>query len=318
LTGAERDAALLELGKALKRAGYRFVTPTPSTQGRVLARCVEAHSLTDIFGWNRPFARTVLDPHLFSLASEADILAVEGNRCRCRVRFSSLEDFLFLHSGYPTDETEAVFFGPDTYRFVRAIREARTLYPGLAPSIITDIGAGSGAGGMLAERIFGRTADTIILADINPLALRYCAINAALNGVANAVMRESDVLAKTPEHASLIVANPPYLIDAKARTYRHGGGDWGTALSLRILDEALRNLTPGGVLVLYTGTAIADGIDVFFRDARNLLEQSGAAYRYEEMDPDVFGEELESPLYRTADRIAAVSLIAHIRARHAA
>jgi methylase of polypeptide subunit release factors len=317
LSQTKQDGALLELGQILKRAGYRFITPTPLTHSRVLARTApapapEAASPNDIFGWSRRFSAAALDPALLSLMRQADIVDAAGNELfRSRVRFSSLDDLLFVHSAYPTEDANAVFFGPDTYRFVRAVKEAHALYAGLAPKVIVDIGTGSGAGGIAAARIFGeRQISKLVLTDINALALRYAAINAALNGIARAEIRESDVLAQVPEQGDLIIANPPYLLDGKARTYRHGGGQWGTELSLRILTEGLARLSPGGILVLYTGTPVLDGTDVFGEEALPLLEQSGARFRYSEMDPDVFGEELAFAPYDAADRIAAVALVA--------
>jgi hypothetical protein len=309
----KKDGALLALGQELKSRGYRFVAPTPLTQARVLRRPSdpETASLRDVFGWNRVFAQKALPPSLFELLAAAGALASDRSGFRSRIRFSTLNGMLFLHSGFPTTEADAVFFGPDTYRFARAIALARHPYPEHAPKLILDIGAGSGAGGLVAARAFGLDRDAkILLTDINTQALRYCAINAALNGFPQVDLRESDVLAKVPESPDLILANPPYLVDAKARTYRHGGGEWGTDLSCRILEESLQRLPPQGILVLYAGTPVVDGVDMFHRDAVPLVERSGRPYRYVEMDTDVFGEELESPPYDAADRIAAIALIA--------
>ncbi len=67
-------------------------------------------------------------------------------------------------------------------------------------------------------------------------------------------------------------------------------------------------MAPGGRLLLYTGSAIVDGVDSFAALAQRELLQSGLVYTYAEIDPDVFGEELESGVYAKADRIAAVLL----------
>jgi hypothetical protein len=40
------------------------------------------------------------------------------------------------------------------------------------------------------------------------------------------------------------------------------------------------------------------------------LQLYASRFVYEEIDPDVFGEELDRPAYATADRIAAVGLTA--------
>jgi methylase of polypeptide subunit release factors len=57
----------------------------------------------------------------------------------------------------------------------------------------------------------------------------------------------------------LIISNPPYLVDKSRRLYRHGGGAWGCNLGLRIVQEGLTKLGPGGKLLLYTGTPIVEG-----------------------------------------------------------
>jgi release factor glutamine methyltransferase len=109
--------------------------------------------------------------------------------------------------------------------------------------------------------------------------------------------------------------NPPYLVDPLARTYRHGGGSFGEALALRIVDEALARLAPGGRLVLYTGAAIVDGNDVLRAAAVTSCVRAGADVRYREIDPDVFGEEIAgNPAYAGVERIAAVALVATLPA----
>ena len=41
-----------------------------------------------------------------------------------------------------------------------------------------------------------------------------------------------------------------------------------------------------------------------------MLERAGCPFSYREIDPDVFGEELDAPAYAHAERIAAVALVA--------
>ena len=149
--------------------------------------------------------------------------------------------------------------------------------------------------------------------DINPLALRYTAINASLANIAIAPAL-GDALRAVTGDFDLIVSNPPYLDDSAQRAYRHGGAGLGRALSVRIAGEALGRLAPGGRLLLYTGVAIVGGVDAFLADLQPLLVrgQTGPQFdwSYAEIDPDVFGEELEHPAYAHVDRIAAVGLTA--------
>jgi methylase of polypeptide subunit release factors len=119
-----------------------------------------------------------------------------------------------------------------------------------------------------------------------------------------------DLLAPVVGPIDLVIANPPYLADAAARTYRDGGGRFGSALSLRIVNEALQRLDPGGHVLLYTASAIVAGRDLLREQLEPLLRRAGASFDYGEIDPDVFGEELDAPAYAQVERIAVVRLLA--------
>jgi methylase of polypeptide subunit release factors len=239
-------------------------------------------------------------PHLFELLRRAGAVVESRGLYRSTVRVSSLGGRLFMHSSHPTTDPSAVFFGPDTYRFCAAIGRA-----GLRARRAIDVGCGTGAGGLVA------IAERVVLGDVNDEALAFARVNAALAGATHAEVVRSDVLSGVDGEMDLVLANPPYLHDELGRTYRDGGGELGEALSLRIVTEAAERLGAGGTLLLYTGSAIVDGDDVFRRKATLLLERAGMSFTYDELDPDVFGEELSRPAYARVDRIAAVLLRAH-------
>jgi hypothetical protein len=311
-----RQTALFNIGRALQAENYRFTTPTPETHRRVISRfrITEKPSLTDIFGWNTRFDAGDMPAALLAELDRAGAIApAEYGKLRSTVRFSTIGDLLCVHSGYPTREANAVFFGPDTYRFVRAMGETLARDEGFVPKRVIDIGAGSGAGGLFCASLFPDAH--IVLSDINADALRFCEVNRALNGVAHVECIDSDILAGIDGEADLIIANPPYLSDRESRLYRHGGGAWGCDLSRRIVEQALDRLTAGGKLILYTGTPVVGGTDMFMSSLKPLLAQRRSAYRYEEIDPDVFDEELDAPPYDAADRIAVVLLLINARDR---
>jgi SAM-dependent methyltransferase len=324
----EQDARLQELLAWLREIAWQFTPPTPLTHARVLARRnpAVAASLRDVLGWSLPFGVRDLpvgmDDDLLLLLGRCNVLEEQmappgltaspaDKWFRSSVRCASFDDLLFLHSAYPTHGENAVFWGPDTYRFLRLIQANMPAHNPLAPGRVLDMGCGSGAGGMVASRLC--PGAQLLFNDINPLALRYASINAQAAGL-RADLALGDAcdtsLGSIEGFFSVIVANPPYLVDDAARAYRHGGDNLGRALGVRMASAALQRLAPLGRLIMYTGVAIVDGRDPFIEDMRPLLAAAGCAWTYSEIDPDVFGEELERPAYRNAERIAAVGLVA--------
>jgi release factor glutamine methyltransferase len=288
------DERLRVLGERLRALGYSFVTVTPATHERVLARGGIAKTLRDVFGWSKPFAAGALPKDVFDLLGPFAVPS--GELWKSAVRYSSLQGRLFAHSAFPTLENDAVFFGPDTYRFANLL-EARIEGAGN----VADVGCGSGAGGIL----LAARSKSVQLLDVNLRALRFASANAALNG---AVVRTagSDVLSGAEGPLDLVIANPPYLADDLGRAYRDGGGALGTALSARICEEALDRLPRGGRLVLYTATPVVDGRHILWPALEPHLRN--ARFDYRELDPDVFGEELLRSTYSDVERIAVVAL----------
>ncbi|HEY5800472.1 MAG TPA: class I SAM-dependent methyltransferase [Burkholderiaceae bacterium] len=303
------DDALRALLAYLAAHDYEFVTPTPATHARVLARRRHAKpgpaTLRDIFGWSAPFDLADVPPEVLALLKQAKIMQPVGYQYKSLVRVSSLEGMLLLHSSYPTEAANAVFFGPDTYRFCCFIRRHARRDAHLR---ILDVGCGSGAGALTAVHASG-SGQAAVMNDTNPLALRYARINAAHAGIATTELLAGS-LASARSDFDLIVANPPYLHDDSERTYRHGGERLGRALSVRMAQDAIAHLAPGGTLLLYTGVAIVDGVDHLLEELLPLLVAHDMQWTYDELDPDVFGEELEREIYAQAERIAVTGLVA--------
>jgi len=299
--------ALLAVGAYLRAQDYRFMTVTPSTHRRINRRPgnERALDLRGIFGWSRPFAPDAVAPELLALMREARILAQDGSLLRSTLRASSLGDMLVFHSAFPTDEHDAVFFGPDTYRFVGTMGRA---FPwlGSGPVRALDIGCGAGAGALAIARHFPHAE--VVGADINTRALALSVVNARLAGLDNLTVQHSDLFDSLEGDFDLIVSNPPYVLDPSELPYRHGGGMRGAELSVRIVKESLAHLRRGGSLMLYTGVAIAGARDHFLESIRPELERVCDHWTYDELDPDIFGGQLGEPGYEDVERIAAVWL----------
>ena len=128
-------SALTDLLGRLETQEYGFVSPTPSTHRRVTSRLPRARrgDLRDVFGWGRPFEPDDLDPTLLTLLREARLLVEEGALFRSKVRVSTLDGRLHVHSAR-SGAQDAVFLGPDSYRFVRFL-DALTGFPAQPSSI---------------------------------------------------------------------------------------------------------------------------------------------------------------------------------------
>ena len=305
---SETDLALLQLGRRLQADGYRFITPTPLTHERVNQRPGNERSRTlrDVFGWSRPFAPGLISADEQRQLQQAEVLEERDGLLHSRVRWSSLDGLLFAHSAFPTQANDAVFFGPDSYRFAQLIHTyLQQNFTAIHRAV--DIGCGAGVGALVIAR--ARREAQVLAVDINPMALRLSAVNAALAEVSNVEIARSDVLQDVEGDFDLIVANPPYMADPSERAYRHGGGALGAGLSLRIVEQALPRLTPGGSLVLYTGVAMVDGRDPFLEALEPWRDSPDFGWTYKELDPDVFGEELLTPGYQDVERIAVVALV---------
>ena len=119
------DQVLVDLVEELRDCAYHFATITPLTQARVNARANNARAtdLAGVFGWSRAFDDCLLPPKILELMRAAKVVAPhDSGGWRSLVRVSTIGTQMFVHSSYPTRDADSVFFGPETVRFVDAIR----------------------------------------------------------------------------------------------------------------------------------------------------------------------------------------------------
>ena len=296
------DAALLELLSRLEAAGYDFVSPTPAVHGLVARRrrADEADLLRDVLGWGRAFHAETAPAWLLDVLTEADALREDADGLRARLRVSRLDGRLHLHSASSADE-QAVFLGPDSYRYVRFLRQALS---GASWRQALEIGVGAGAGALAIAALDPEAS--IVATDINPQALRLCRLNARHAGLP-IDLRPGGFPAEGVW--DLIAANPPYMAGRSGRLYRDGGGQYGAEVALEWAKEALSRLAPGGRLLLYTGAPVVAGQDLVRTALATLADRRGARLVYEEIDPDVFGASLARASYAEVERIAAVGAV---------
>jgi tRNA1(Val) A37 N6-methylase TrmN6 len=168
-----------------------------------------------------------------------------------------------------------------------------------------DFGAGAGVGAITLART-ARISE-LVMTDVNPRALAYARANAEVAGLA-AVFHQTATLDPLSGTFDLIVANPPFIADS-GQAYSDGGDTLGVEATLEWAKSGRRRLGPAGTMVLYSGAPIVRGIDLLKTKLEPWAAQEHLDMAYEEIDPDIFGEELERPTYRTVERIAAVGVV---------
>jgi len=323
-----RLAALIELGRELMRQNYVWTCPSHGTQTLVNSRFTNrrAFTLADLFGWNREGTLDTLSRQLpaglIELLQETSVLQICDGECvRSRVRFSSFAGTLFAHPAWPDPQRDDLAVGPDSHRFGTFI--AREL-PGCIPSsglsarpfTLVNVGCGSGAAGIAAARLLGGLAGElpkrVLLVDRNASALRYAEVNARLADLAHFECRQSDVLRAVQEPPLLVLANPPGLVDGQGVASRNGGGELGTGLALRIVDECLDRLLPGGALLMCAVAPVVRGVDVLRRSieprAQRARRNRKVTLDYHVLETDIFSCELARPGCADVERLALVGV----------
>ena len=300
--------ALVQILQFLNNNAYHFTTITPVSHQRLLdcRRGEWAKNLTDVFGWNLPFQADILPAYFFSLLHDQQLIQPFKKGWLSQIRVSSLNDLLFIHSSFPTTQVDSVFFGPDTYRFIYALNQYLANQPKINRAV--EICCGASPAALTIAKNY-KNAE-ILAIDINSQALFFSQANATAADLSNVKPIQSNLFDQVEGQFDLITANPPYLMDVSQRAYRHGGDLMGAELSLKIFKSSLPRLTVHGALLLYTGVTIIDSED-HFRDAiaEYMKGEPSFQWEYREIDPDIFGEELEQRGYEHVERIAAVVVI---------
>ena len=290
---------------ALDAAGYDFTTITPATHARVARRWFGLGTgVRDLFGWSRAVDPSSVPAAVLAAAHAARLLVERDGGIASHVRVSRLAGRLFAHSAWPTDAADSVFLGPDSYRFAAFIAaNVPAARDGLR---VVDIGSGAGVGGIVAADLL--PGATVTLTDVNARALDFAAANAGHAGIP-VRLAHTRGLDDVGGPFDLALANPPFLMDEGSRAYRDGGGMLGSGVSLELAEAALAKLAPAGRLLLYTASPIVGGHDALAAALAEAARNARVDLAYRELDPDVFGEELERPVYASVERIALVGAV---------
>jgi methylase of polypeptide subunit release factors len=169
------------------------------------------------------------------------------------VRILPVGELLVASDDYPSEETD------DPPDYVAAYTPTSQLCASLTPrrriARALDVGTGSGVQALLASR----HARHVIATDVNPRALAYTELNAALNGITNIECRRGSLFEPVDGEAfDLITSNAPYVVSPETRyAYRDAGLD-GDEVSERVVQEAAAHLDEHGFASLLVSWIAAD------------------------------------------------------------
>ena len=138
-----------------------------------------------------------------------------------------------------------------------------------------DVGCGSGCIGLTLAKSVPEAHGIGI--DISPGALEIAGHNASLLGLTNIEFREGDLLSGLDQPVDLIVSNPPYIPsetietlmkdvrDFEPRLALDGGPD-GLTVYRKLVPQAVKNLRPGGHLIMEIGHDQKNGVEHILAD----------------------------------------------------
>jgi methylase of polypeptide subunit release factors len=168
-----------------------------------------------------------------------------GDEYRGRARILPVGDLLVASDDYPTHDGE----DPPDYvaAYTLTSRVCDCLTPRIRGARVLDVGTGSGVQALLAAR----RAASVVATDINPRALAFTELNAALNGFDNIEVRLGSLFeAVGGERYDLITCNPPYVVSPESRWAYRDSGLRGDEISRRVLLAAADHLADGGYVTM--------------------------------------------------------------------
>lgn len=185
-----------------------------------------------------------------------------------RARLVPIRDILLASDGFTRGSDD-----PPDYvaTYTPSARRCDFLTPRPRVARALDVGAGGGAQALFAARHSRR----VVATDVNPRALGYSAINAALNALANVETRSGSLFDPVAgETYDLITCNAPYVVSPERRwTYRDSGFG-ADEVSERVVRSAAEHLAPRGLATLAVSWVAYDEHDLDARP-REWVDGSG-------------------------------------------
>lgn len=204
----------------------------------------------------------MLDPDLAAAAADAGLIDFDDdNRWRLGMKMVNAGGLVTVLPAPATPDAMRVYLRPDSLWLMRLVWDR---CPG--GNAAADLGTGSG---FLAAALSSRF-QRVVATDIEPVCLRYAAATLAIN---RAPGRSTEAVATDAGAGlrsgafDLVAANPPWMPvrlgpidpDEPPQVWAYGG-ERGSEIPLRFIDDAVRLLAPGGTaIVLCLATVWADG-----------------------------------------------------------
>jgi methylase of polypeptide subunit release factors len=193
---------------------------------------------------------------------------LRGDELVPRGRILHVEDLLVASDTYSCGEGDA----PDyVATYTPTARQCACLTPRRRVARALDVGTGSGMQALLAAG----HAEHVVATDVNPRALAFTALNAALNGLENVETRQGSLFEPVAgETFDLVTCNAPFVVSPESRFVYRDGGFNADELSERVVRGAIRHLADDGYATLLVSW-VADSEDEPDERAHAWLDGSG-------------------------------------------
>jgi hypothetical protein len=172
-------------------------------------------------------------------------LAEVGENVSPRARIAPVDTLLLASDRLSTNPTDDPPDYVSTYSPTARLCDLLTPRPHVAHAL--DVGTGNGVHALLAAR----HSEHVVATDVNPRALAFTELNAALSGLDNVECRRGSLFEPVAgEQFDLITCNAPFVVSPELRwTYRDGSLD-GDELSERVIRTSVAHLAEGGLATL--------------------------------------------------------------------
>jgi methylase of polypeptide subunit release factors len=166
-------------------------------------------------------------------------LAEVGDDVVPRVRILPIGRLLIAADGFTQADDPPDYVA--VYTPTSRLLDSLTPRPRVARAL--DVGTGSGVHALLAAA----HAEHVVATDVNPRALAFTKLNAAINEITNVECREGSLFEPVAgETFELITCNAPYVVSPEHRWQYRDSGFRSDEVSERVVHEAAAHLADGG------------------------------------------------------------------------